>query len=77
MNETSWIFAAGAGLVLHLLLIAGTVGMAAEKNRKPLLWLPLAVLLSPITFLILLFIGYSPRNQTKNMGGKYQPLFRQ
>jgi hypothetical protein len=48
--------------LIHLLLIFGTVGLAAEKNRKPILWLTASLFFSPITFLLMLFIGYAPRH---------------
>jgi len=56
-----WIIIGLIGAIIYIFSFIGTLTMAAEKNRRPFLWLPFAIFLAPFTFLITLFMGYTPR----------------
>ncbi len=65
-SEMTRLIEFGILMIVHIFLIVATIGMAAEKNRKPILWLPFAMFLSPITFVVSLCVKYSGRSKIKS-----------
>ena len=56
-----WMIVGLVGFIVYFFCFFGTIAMAAEKNRKPLLWLPFAIPFAPITFIMTVLIDYAPR----------------